>query len=265
MNWEEITFLQKNWIKKAALITANLFTLGNISSAVIGIILIFLQAENYIFWFGKLLAICAILDFTDGKLARIGGSKKLAVDIDTLMDSISFGLFPAIFIGFQVALWNNSITTWSIILGVFTGLVYLGAAWFRLLRFVNRDPLYTPYFQGLPSSFASLVIACLVVFEENPEDTLAWVILVATVIISGFMISKTPFPSFKGVPGKFDLYWIITTTILVCAFTVLPYGYMKFAAYGIAVYMIVYLMFGPEYAIKLEKMQEKQKIEKKVS
>ena len=256
MTWEEISYLQKPWIKKTAWLLANLFTLGNIVIAVVGIVYTFIDPENYVFWFAKFLAVCSIFDFADGKLARISGSRKLAVDVDTIVDSISFGVFPAIYLGNLVAKWEYSLreisSGWSITLGVVTGLIYLGAVWFRLYRFVKRDPLYTPYFNGLPSPFAAMVIACLVIFPGTPE----WGIVIATIIISGFMLSKIPLPSFKGVPSKFDLYWIITTTLLFILFIAMPFqpvNLMIYPAYVIAVYMLIYLTGGPEYALRLEK------------
>ncbi|MHA1516945.1 MAG: CDP-alcohol phosphatidyltransferase family protein [Candidatus Heimdallarchaeaceae archaeon] len=195
--------------------------------------------------FAKIIALCSIFDFADGKLARISDSKKLAVDIDTIVDSFAFGIFPAIYLGYTVASWN-------IVAGIFTGLVYLGAVWFRLYRFVKRDPLYTPYFNGLPSPFAGMVVACLVIFPGAEQ----WVIMLSTVIISGFMLSKIPFPSFKGVPTKFEMFWIISTTIFVVLFAVLPFNWMVYSAYGIAVLMIIYLIVGPGYAMKLDEKLE---------
>jgi len=256
MNWQEVSFLQKPWIKKTAWILANIFTVGNGAAAITGIVLTFLYVPNMEYWFARLIAICAILDFADGKLARISGSKKLAVDIDTIMDAFAFGLFPATYIGYRIAQWN--IEGWNIVAGVVGGLVFLGAAWFRLYRFIKRDPLYTPYFSGLPSSFAAMVLSCLVIFSDTQE----WVILISSLIVSGFMISLIPFPSFKGVPSKFDMFWIISTALLVMGFVVLPDAIMKYIAYGIAVYMIIYLIAGPGYAMKLTEKRKEQRTAK---
>jgi len=263
MTWDEVSFLQKNWIKKTAWFLANLFTLGNITLAIVGIVFTFIQPENFNIWFAKIIAVCGILDFADGKLARISGSRKLAVDVDTIVDAFAFGVLPAVYLGFTVSQWKFSQWTislgWSILLGVITGLVYIGAVWFRLYRFIKRDPFYTPYFNGLPSPFAGMVIACLVTFESTQE----WVIVIATIIVAGFMLSKIPFPSFKGVPSKFDLFWIITTALLVFLFAVFPPTIMIYPTYGIAVYMIIYLTASPGYAMKLEERMREQKEGKK--
>ncbi len=170
MGWQDITFLQKKWIKVSALFLANFMTFGSLTLSIVGIVFTFINPTDFNFWFAKIMAVCSIFDFTDGKLARIGGSRKLAVDIDTIADSISFGIFPAIYLGFTVSTWQMPITVWSgwsIIAGIFTGIVYLAAVWFRLYRFIKRDPMYTPYFSGLPSPFAGMVIACLVVFADT--------------------------------------------------------------------------------------------------
>jgi len=248
MEWQDVTFLQKNWIKKTAWILANFLTFSSLILAIIGIVFTFINPTDFNYWFAKIIALCSIFDFADGKLARISGSKKLAVDIDTIVDSISFGIFPAIYLGYTVASWP--IQTWNIVAGIFTGLIYLGAVWFRLYRFIKRDPLYTPYFNGLPSPFAGMVVACLVIFPYTEQ----WVIMLSTVIISGFMLSKIPFPSFKGVPTKFDMFWIVSTTLCVVLFAVLPFdpNWMVYPAYGIAVLMIIYLIMGPGYAMKLD-------------
>lgn len=249
MEWQDVTFLQKNWIKKTAWILANFLTFSSLILAIIGIVFTFINPTDFNYWFAKIIALCSIFDFADGKLARISGSRKLAVDIDTIVDSISFGIFPAIYLGYTVASW--SIQTWNIVAGIFTGLVYLGAVWFRLYRFVKRDPLYTPYFNGLPSPFAGMVVACLVIFPYTEQ----WVIMLSTVIISGFMLSRIPFPSFKGVPTKFEMFWIVSTTLCVVLFAVLPFNpnWMVYPSYGIAILMIIYLIAGPGYAMKLDK------------
>ncbi len=243
MEWQDVTFLQKNWIKKTAWFLANFLTFSSLILAIIGIVFTFIDPTDFNYWFAKIIALCSIFDFADGKLARISGSRKLAVDIDTFVDSIAFGIFPAIYLGYTVSSWN-------IVAGIFTGLVYLSAVWFRLYRFVKRDPLYTPYFNGLPSPFAGMVVACLVIFPYTEQ----WVILLSTVIISGFMLSKIPFPSFKGVPTRFDMFWIVSTTLCVVLFAVLPFdpNWMDYPAYGIAVLMVIYLIAGPGYAIKLD-------------
>ncbi|MCG3223741.1 MAG: hypothetical protein H7647_04690, partial [Candidatus Heimdallarchaeota archaeon] len=63
-----------------------------------------------------------------------------------------------------------------------------------------------------------------------------------------------------GVPSKFDLFWIISTALLVMGFAVLPDNIMKYLAYVIAFYMIIYLIAGPGYAMKLtEKRRELKK------
>ncbi len=251
MDWQDISFLQKKWIRISALILANFMTFGSIALSITGIVLTFVEPDNFAFWFAKIMAVCSIFDFTDGKLARIAGSRKLAVDIDTIVDSVSFGIFPAIYIGYTVSKWEN-IGIWNIVIGVLTGLIFLTAVWFRLFRFIKRDPLHTPYFTGLPSPFAGMVIACLVIFP----NTQPWVMMVSTIIISGFMISKIPFPSFKGVPTIFDWFWIATTAISVFLFAIFPFSptnLMIYPAYIIATLMVIYLTISPGYAMKLEK------------
>jgi len=67
------------------------------------------------------------------------------------------------------------------------------------------------------------------------------------------------------------MFWIISTTLLVVLFAVLPFDWMIYPAYGIAVLMIIYLIAGPGYAIKLDNKlklgtkditKEEKKIEK---
>ncbi|MHA1685381.1 MAG: CDP-alcohol phosphatidyltransferase family protein [Candidatus Heimdallarchaeaceae archaeon] len=246
-SWEEIKFLQKPWIKKTAWVLANLSTLGSITLGIIGLVYTFIDPEGYAFWFAKILGICSILDFADGKLARISGSKKLAIDIDTIVDSIVFGLLPGVYLGYRVS-------KWSIIAGIATGLIYTGTAWYRLYRYTKRDPIDVLYFQGLPSPFAAMVISCIVIFEGTPE----WAVAMSTVIVAGFMVSVIPFPSFKGVPSKFDLFWIISTTIFFLAFVTFPFNWMIYPTYFIAILMIIYLIAGPSYALKLEKARKQK-------
>jgi len=254
MEWSEISFLQKPWIKYGALFLANLMTLTSLILGIVGIVITFKNYENYSIWFARILAVCSIFDFADGKLAKIGGSKKIAVDVDTISDSIVFGVLPAIYLGYWVS-------DWSIVAGVFTSLIYVGAVWFRLYRFTKKDPMYTPYFKGLPSPFAAMVIACLLIFPDTPE----WGVLIATIILAGFMISTIPFASFKGVPSKFDWFWIVVTTIVVILFAAFPTDLMEFPAYSLATLMVIYLIGGPIYAEKLDKKyQQEKKLKRKM-
>ncbi len=230
------------WIKKIALSLANLFTLTSFVLATLGIIFSILYYDEFLKWFPKVIALCSILDFADGKLARIGGgNKKLLIDVDTIVDAIAFGLFPAIFI-------TTTVMNLNLFAGFLTGLAYLVAVWFRLYRFYKRDPLSKLFFDGLPAPFAAMVIACLFIFVGTPP----WAYIITVIAMAIFMISTTPFPSFKGNWSLFDLFWVITTTILVFAILVLPFDFLVYPAYILSLWMLFYLAFGPQYAEQLD-------------
>ncbi len=235
--------LENKIIKYICWIVANLMTLSSFLLAIFSIIYMFKSFTNYIVWFPKVLAVCCILDFTDGKLARISGlSEILAVDIDTIVDAVTFALLPSIFLGFYIK-------NFHVVAGIMSGLIYFIAAIYRLYRFTKRDPLFTLYFEGVPSPFAAMVIGSLIILEETPE----WAILVTTLAVAIFMITKTPFPSFKGDWKAFDLFWVISTTIIILSIAVLPFDLMKYPGYVLSVWMLIYMAFGPQYVLFLER------------
>lgn len=139
--------------------------------AFLSIIIIFRTGNYYIA--SLLLIACVILDFLDGKVARaFGDANEFGKNIDSLVDVLSFGVAPAIFMqqflsGFYVFL---------------PCLIILGGI-YRLARYnVSKDSAYT----GMPITANGLIIPIVYLtgfFIPN-------VIIILSVILPILMVSN---------------------------------------------------------------------------
>lgn len=118
-------------------------------------------------------------DFLDGKIARL--TKKttpLGHDLDSLADTISFGVAPAIFL----------ISVNSALFSVITGILFTLCGILRLARF-NTKPIRGGY-EGMPIPLPSLCIATYY-FTGVPLEYLPYLyIVLALLMISTIKVKK---------------------------------------------------------------------------
>ncbi len=103
----------------------------------------------------------ALMDGIDGFTANRLGKSKLGRDLDSLADSISFGVFPALIlchVGY-----------------IPLGVVYLISCVLRLARF---NVLYKEDFTGLPTTASALILACCISLGFRYVQILALVLSV---------------------------------------------------------------------------------------
>lgn len=192
----------------------NFITLTNLSCGCLGIVWAFqdhMSLAVYMIW------LAAILDFTDGLLARlIGVSSELGKQLDSLADLVSFGLLPAVvvfklFSQFHPTVWAYA----AFLIVVFSAL--------RLAKF-NIDPDQGTDFIGLPTPANALLISSFPsIIEQNSaflrpglEFPLLWVAVIT--VLSYLLVSKIKlfglkFKNFGWAENKFRLIFIALSVV----------------------------------------------------
>jgi len=139
---------------------------------------------------------CALLDKLDGFAARaFNASSEFGAQFDSLADLIAFGIAPAFMVMFA---YKNLSPDWyeSHKLALFAGAaVYMVCAAMRLAKYNAMDSdSYPDYFSGMPSTFAGIVNALVVIllckykfFDSCPD--ILYIPLVIMLITSILMVS----------------------------------------------------------------------------
>jgi CDP-diacylglycerol---serine O-phosphatidyltransferase len=127
---------------------ADLLSLANLLCGLVGLLIIW-QSEDYI-WLVNVIVLGQIFDLFDGRMAVKYGGTRFGPMLDSVADSVSFGLCPA------YLLWHGG-HGWL-------ALVYLMAIVYRLYRYMQEKNLPSKLpegvFAGLPSpAGATLALA----------------------------------------------------------------------------------------------------------
>ena len=173
----------------------NLATLGN---ALLGV-----GAIAYTLLGNKLFAVLLVvagvsLDGLDGMLARRAGvtNRRFGRVADSAADAISFGVAPALFVGyhsFEAATWAPyTAATWGV-----AALVIVTA--FARLTYFTLRAFDKPYFVGVPTPLAALSIGVLVLLFDQPPlvGTLPVPFLVGAALTAVAMVLPLPYPKVR--------------------------------------------------------------------
>ncbi len=149
-----------------------------------------------------LIAGAALLDTLDGRIARlVGGSSDFGGQLDSLVDSIAFGVAPVI-VMFLWSLQTAAGLGWAIAL-LFPICCVLRLARFNVSSAENSLPTWSNrFFTGIPApAGAGLLLLPLMVFAETSWDWLRspWLVGPWTLLIGALMISRLPTWSFKNI------------------------------------------------------------------
>jgi CDP-diacylglycerol---serine O-phosphatidyltransferase len=145
-----------------------------------------------------MIAAAFICDGLDGRVARVSRtSSQFGIEYDSLSDVIAFGCAPAALV-YSWAL--KPLAAFAIVI---SGLYVVGAA-LRLARFnVQTGSIDKRRFVGLPVPGAAILIAGTVLaysyFELRSPRALCVFAAPATLALAGLMVSRVPYPSFKGI------------------------------------------------------------------
>ena len=147
-----------------------------------------------------LIAGAALLDTLDGRIARlVGGSSNFGEQLDSLVDSIAFGVAPVI-VMFLWSLQSAAGIGWAIAL-LFPICCVLRLARFNVSSTENALPTWSKgFFTGIPApAGAGILLLPLMIFAETSWDWLRspWLVGPWTLLVGALMISRLPTWSFK--------------------------------------------------------------------
>jgi len=186
-----------------------------------------------------------IFDLLDGRLARLGGQDSaFGREFDSLADTVSFGLAPALMV-YRIVLVDFPRVGWVV------AFIYLLCGTLRLARFnciaaepnapgANKD------FRGFPIPAAAGLIASLTLFmlwwlgeKDHDIGRWKWVLPPLMLFLSFMMFSRFSYPSFKGLNWRTTRSlprFLVISTVLI--FTVMNFEWMP------AILFLSYLLYG---------------------
>ena len=194
------------------------------------------------------------LDGFDGRVARwFKTSSQFGIELDSLADSISFGVAPAFVLFFFSA--NNIKSIGWVIAILFAICCVLRLARFNTMTQDKKIPEYWSFFfTGIPApGGAMLVLTPLVLFIATGEEVFkSPLIAISFMILVGFlMISRIPTLSLK----KIKLREEIMAPVMLLFVVVLGLAYFHFW-YVLSVIAILYLFTIPYTCMKFLKMKK---------
>jgi CDP-diacylglycerol--serine O-phosphatidyltransferase len=179
-------------------------------------------------WAVAAVAVAALLDALDGRVARLlGGSSRFGAELDSLSDFISFGVAPGILV-FQWTLHDLRGAGWVI------ALVFAVCAALRLARFNTRldasdQPAWAAnFFTGVPApAGGGLALLPMILSFEIGEAFFRHPLLnaVMVVLVAYLMISRFPTYSFKRVrvPQRFVVLLLLIFGLLAALVATAPW------------------------------------------
>jgi CDP-diacylglycerol--serine O-phosphatidyltransferase len=184
-----------------------------------------------------------VFDLLDGRLARLGGHESpFGREFDSLADTISFGIAPALLV-YQIVLRDFQRTGWLI------AFFFLLCGTLRLARFncVAAASSDKPEkdFNGFPIPAAAGLIASLTLFmlwlQADDRTIGPWrnALPPLLIFLSFMMFSHVKYPSFKSVNWRTQRSIpAFLGLILLLAFTAMNYQWMP------AVLFVSFLVYG---------------------
>jgi CDP-diacylglycerol---serine O-phosphatidyltransferase len=196
-----------------------------------------------------MIALAFICDGLDGRVARMSrSSSQFGVELDSLSDVVAFGAAPAVLV------YSWALRPLGAFAAVVCGLYVVGAA-LRLARFnVQVGSVDKRRFVGLPVPGAAAMIAGIVLaysyFELNSPRTLTAIMTPVTLALAGLMVSRVPYPSFKGIDLRHNapLELMLVVLVVVALLIAMP----QFTTFVLAT---IYVLSGPFLMARGERIQ----------
>lgn len=167
------------------------------------------------------LMLCGFFDSFDGIVARskkdrTEEEKKFGIQIDSLVDLVSFGVYPAI-IAYSMG-FNSFPCLILFIIYILGAVIRLG--YFNVMEDMRQQQTTEKrkYYQGLPVTSSCLIfpmIYCLSVFLPIPQVQTIYFIGLGIVGLLFILNIKVPKPDFKGVLGLIGLGVILLIILIV--------------------------------------------------
>jgi len=132
---------------------ADLFTLLNVA---LGLSSIAFSINDSFGYAAFVLLIAVIFDYLDGKIATaLGQQNEFGKELDSLADTVSFGVAPAIF-GFSLLQSASNINQFQLTFGIISFTIFLFCGILRLARYNIMD--LKGSFQGMPITLNGIII-----------------------------------------------------------------------------------------------------------
>lgn len=224
-------------MRRAVVLLPNGFTLGNLFFGVFAIV----SATRGDFeWAGWFVVLGGVMDALDGRVARMTRTaSRFGVELDSLVDAITFGVAPAFIMYFAVL--NRDGWEWLFCF------IYVACAVMRLARFnIEQGGRAKTQFHGLPSPAAGMTLATYWWFSQTTLFTRVsgwpWhtVLPAVMLVLSFLMISHVLYPAPPNIslrkPGTIVLGAAFIVAIVLVAFDHRRYAFpvmVAYAAYGL--------------------------------
>lgn len=166
---------------------ADVFTLLNVAFGLISIVFSINNNFNYAAF---VLLMAVAFDYLDGKIAKSLQQQNIfGKELDSLADTVSFGVAPAIF-GFSLMQFSYNINQFQITFGMIAFTIFLFCGILRLARYNIMD--LKGSFQGMPITLNGIIIP-FVYFLNTPIRFYPYIYLVLGILmVSSFRIRKMP-------------------------------------------------------------------------
>lgn len=207
----------------------NTITSLNLLSGIAGILCAFSGRLDVSF---LLMLAAAVFDFFDGFAARaLGAYSPMGKELDSLADSVSFGLLPSLMLHRLMVVLSGETSVWCYI--------PLSIALFSVLRLAkfNIDERQSENFIGLATPASAMICGSLTYYLLHQTDSymVAWAqghvfIPVLSIVLSVLMVSEIPMFSMKfkkGISKDSPLYRqriSFAGTVVVAAVLVITLG-----------------------------------------
>jgi CDP-diacylglycerol---serine O-phosphatidyltransferase len=217
--------LHRPAMRRAVVLLPNGFTLANLF---FGIYAIVNSARGDFLAAGWCVILGGVMDALDGRVARATRTgSQFGVELDSLVDAISFGVAPAFIMYFAVL--NRDSWAWLVCFA------YIACAVMRLARFnVEQGGRAKTHFHGLPSPAAGMTLATYYWFTQTNwyhyVDGWPWHTVLPAVMLtlSFLMISHVLYPAMPRVSLR-NVSGIIGAVLLLAAIVAIFYDPLRFA------------------------------------
>ncbi|HEX5437450.1 MAG TPA: CDP-diacylglycerol--serine O-phosphatidyltransferase [Gemmatimonadaceae bacterium] len=230
--------LRRPDMRRAVVLLPNGFTLGNLFFGVFALVS---ATRGAFVWAGWSVVLSGVMDLLDGRVARMTRTgSRFGVELDSLVDVISFGVAPAMIMYFAVLNRDG----WGWLFSFF----FIACAVMRLARFnIEQGGRAKTHFHGLPSPVAGMTLATYYWFSQTSLYTQTnvagwpWHTIVPglMLVLSFLMISHVLYPALatvrvKSVRSLVEAFGLLA---LVVGVLVRPYAF-AFPA------LVAYIAFG---------------------
>lgn len=236
LKWPEMP----HWLIVLAFFT----TLANIACGILGM---FAALDNRISDAFKLLLLGAVLDFLDGRIAKMAPTESdIGVYADSIADVVTFAALP----GFMILNMDKiPDLNLPISLALILALLYTVCGWYRLVQFATKPTGI--FFIGLPAPAAAMMVGSALVVALNSDFD--WMmppelVVVVCIACGVLMVTKIPYPSPKrGMTWDLILIFVAQlsgawyvgfgtplaiVSVLICSFLYVAFGPFYYLAYS---------------------------------